>query len=75
MIVFGIGAKMLKSRGQTGFETKNLVSFGLGLSHGLTTRVSVSRPEFLSRLLPGSQKFRSRSVAMPNICLGLGVRV
>jgi len=45
VIVFGIGAKTLKSRGQTGFETKNLVSFGLGLSHGLTTRVSALRPE------------------------------
>jgi len=39
VIVFGIGAKMLKSRGQTGFETKNW-------SRLASVSVTVSRPEF-----------------------------
>jgi len=39
VIVFGIGAKMLKYRGQTGFETKNW-------SRLASVSVTVSRPEF-----------------------------
>jgi len=56
VIVFGIGAKMLKSRGQTGFETKK---FGLvwprsqsrshDQSFGLKARVTLSRLEFRSQ--------------------------